>query len=307
MHRRFLVVFTELSAIALLSCGDGADDAGPTGPDVVEAPGAVENAPEVPGGASALRFDGSDDRVTVPYDPSFPTEIFTIGAWIKLTPPQRRASVIARGEDDNSFNLSWQLYVLPDGTLEVMLEDSRENNYCYPSNSCTPSGSCSGGNLFVADDVWHHVAVTRSGFGDLSIYVDGQREASCQGTGVPSSNNFRSGAYGRRLECPDLLQGNLVTLLQSAVGRFSASSQSTGATWGQGNCLHRRIEGKGGPHDPAPRADLSSCLWTGSGRHDTENRLLNFAGRTNTPRTHGDRASARRNNCVERICKWSDR
>ncbi len=191
MHRRFLIAFIGLSAIALLSCGDGADDAGPTGPDVVEEPDAVENAPEVPGGASALRFDGSDDRVTVPYDPSFPTEIFTIGAWIKLTPPQRRASVIARGEDDNSFNLSWQLYVLPDGTLEVMLEDSRENNYCYPSNSCTPSGSCSGGNLFVADDVWHHVAVTRSGFGDLSVYVDGNREASCQGTGVPSSNNFQ--------------------------------------------------------------------------------------------------------------------
>jgi hypothetical protein len=190
LHRRCLVVFILLSAIALLSCGDG-DDAGPTGPDVVQEPTAVENAPEVPGGASALRFDGSDDRVTVPYDPSFPTEVFTIGAWIKLTPPQGRAAVIARGEDDNSFNLSWQLYVLPDGTLEVMLEDSRENNYCYPSNSCTPSGSCSGGNLFVADDVWHHVAVTRSGFGDLSVYVDGNREASCQGTGVPSSNNFQ--------------------------------------------------------------------------------------------------------------------
>ncbi len=191
MHRRCLVVFIGLSAIALLSCGDDADDAGPTGPDVVEEPDAVENAPAVPGGASALRFDGSDDRVTVPYDPSFPTEIFTIGAWIKLTPPQGRASVIALGEDDNSFNLSWQLYVLPDGTLEVMLEDSRENNYCYPSNSCTPSGSCSSGNLFVADDVWHHVAVTRSGFGELSVYVDGNREASCQSTGVPSSNNFQ--------------------------------------------------------------------------------------------------------------------
>ena len=197
MHRRCLVVFIQLSAIVLLSCGDGGDDAGLTGPDVVtepdvvEEPNVVENAPEVPGGASALRFDGSDDRVTVPYDPSFPTEIFTIGVWIRLTPPGGRAAVIARGEDDNSFNLSWQLYVLPDGTLEVMLEDSRENNYCYPSNSCTPSGSCSGGNLFVADDVWHHVAVTRDGFGDLSVYVDGNREASCQGTGVPSSNNFQ--------------------------------------------------------------------------------------------------------------------
>ncbi len=140
---------------------------------------------------SGLRFDGSDDRVTVPYSPTFPTEVFTLSAWIKLQPPSRRAAIIARGEDDNSFNLSWQVYVLRDGTLEVMLEDSRENNYCYPSNSCTPLGSCSGGDLFVADDVWHHIAVTREGSGALSIYVDGDRRASCDGTGVPSSNNFQ--------------------------------------------------------------------------------------------------------------------
>jgi hypothetical protein len=68
-----------------------------------------------------LRFDGSDDRVTVPYSPTFPTEVFSFGAWIKLAPPRGRAAIIARGEDDNSFNLSWQLYVLSDGTLEVML------------------------------------------------------------------------------------------------------------------------------------------------------------------------------------------
>ena len=92
-----LLVCILLSAIAILSCGDGEDNAGPTGPDVVtepdvvEEPDAVVNTPEVPAGAGALRFDGSNDRVTVPYDPSFPTEIFTIGAWIKLTPPRSRA------------------------------------------------------------------------------------------------------------------------------------------------------------------------------------------------------------------------
>ena len=76
-----------------------------------------------PGEPSVLRFDGSDDRVTVPYSPTFPTEVFSFGAWIKLAPPRGRAAIFARGEDDNSFNLSWQLYVLSDGTLEVMLED----------------------------------------------------------------------------------------------------------------------------------------------------------------------------------------
>ena len=198
MQRRIPLDSGQLLIIALVfyvgygGCGGDGEEAVPTGPEVVETtPAVVETVSEGPGRPSVLRFDGSDDRVTVPYSPTFPTEVFTLGAWIKLPPPSRRAAIIARGEDDNSFNLSWQLYVLPDGTLEVMLEDSRENNYCYPSNSCTPLGSCSGGDLFVADDVWHHVAVTREASGTLSIYVDGDRRASCDGTGVPSSNNFQ--------------------------------------------------------------------------------------------------------------------
>ncbi|TDJ65748.1 MAG: hypothetical protein E2O39_17565, partial [Planctomycetota bacterium] len=70
-------------------------------------------------GGYALDFTGSSDRVIVPYDASFPTAVFTAAAWIKTVAPQSRAAVIARGEDDNSWNLSWQLYVRNDGTLEV--------------------------------------------------------------------------------------------------------------------------------------------------------------------------------------------
>lgn len=141
--------------------------------------------------STVLEFDGIDDRVTVPYNASFPTEVFTAGAWIKLTQPTRRAAIIARGEDDNSFNLSWQLYVSGEGNLEIMLEDSRENNYCYPFNNCAPMGTCTiTGDLFVADDAWHHAAVTRNSAAQLVIYIDGESRASCEGTGVPSSNNF---------------------------------------------------------------------------------------------------------------------
>ena len=39
----------------------------------------------------ALQFDGTDDRVTVPYDDSFPTEVFSICAWIKVAPPGHRS------------------------------------------------------------------------------------------------------------------------------------------------------------------------------------------------------------------------
>ncbi len=136
-----------------------------------------------------LRFDGVDDRVLVPWDASFPTEVFTATALIRLTTPSARAAVIARGEDDNSFNLSWQMFVGWMGSLEAMLEASNEDNYCYPNNDCVPQGVCESDDMFVADGAWHHVALTRNGGGTLVFYVDGAERARCEETGTPSSNN----------------------------------------------------------------------------------------------------------------------
>ena len=139
---------------------------------------------------SLLVFDGIDDRVMIPYHVSFPTEVFTVSAWIRTLPPTRRAAIVARGEDNTSFNLVWQIYVNPDGTLEIMLEDVNENNHCYPSTCMgQPRQECTSGDLFVADDSWHHVAATRNSAGRLVLYVDGEERAICQPTGVPSSNN----------------------------------------------------------------------------------------------------------------------
>ena len=90
---------------------------------------------------SLLAFDGVDDCARIPYDPSFPIEVFTAAAWIKAPTPTRRSAIIARGEDDDSWNLVWQLYVNSSGNLEVMLEDSSENNYCYPT-ACNGAPRC---------------------------------------------------------------------------------------------------------------------------------------------------------------------
>ena len=168
-----------LVALGLVGCGGGSPS--PTAPSVPDTPPTSKNA-------SALSFDRSNDRVTVPYFASFPTEVFTIAARVQLMPPPHRTAIPARGEDDVSLNLSWQLYLLADGTLEIMLEDSNENNMRYPSNSCLPRGTCDAPNPFVADGAWHHVAASRDGGGNLALFVDGMRRASCQGTGVPSAN-----------------------------------------------------------------------------------------------------------------------
>jgi len=144
----------------------------------------------------ALSFDGVDDRVTIPYHASFPTEVFSAAAWINLEIPNGNSAIIARGEDDNSFNLSWQLYVSPEGILVAMVEDSNENNYCYPFNNCAPAGSCTVADQMVADGTWHHVAVTRSAEGVINFYVDGERRSVCENTGVPSANNFQDMSIG---------------------------------------------------------------------------------------------------------------
>jgi hypothetical protein len=147
----------------------------------------------------SLEFDGTDDKVTVPYNASFPTEVFSIAAWIKTTEPGHRSAIIARGEDDNSWDLAWHLYLEPDGSLRLMVEDTSMDNHCYPyvcfsanlQSTCTLSGT-----LQVADDTWHHVAATRTAGGDLVMYVDGQAVADCTQTGVPSADNFQDLTIG---------------------------------------------------------------------------------------------------------------
>ena len=174
------------------ACGGGGATGPPpqvVGDDPTTPPFEPGDPPPESGEDFHLMFDGVDDRVLVPWDASFPTEVFTAAAWIRLTTPSRRAAIIARGEDDTSFNLSWQMYVRQGGFLEVMLEASNEDNYCYPNNDCVPQGTCESGDTFVADGEWHHVTVSRDAGGTLVFYVDAEERAWCQGTGVPSSNN----------------------------------------------------------------------------------------------------------------------
>ena len=187
-----------LTLVAMGACAaeTGTDPVGSIDSD--EGVPAERTAPPAETGESFhLSFDGLDDRVLVPWDASFPTEVFTAVARIRLLePPNGRAAIIARGEDDNSFNLSWQLYVGREGELEAMLEASNEDNYCYPNNECVPFGNCVSSDRFVADGAWHLVAVTRDTSGTLVFYIDGDERARCEGTGIPSRNNRQFLSFG---------------------------------------------------------------------------------------------------------------
>ena len=157
----------------------------------------IQTLDEIPAG---LFFDGVDDRVTVTYDPSFPTEIFSAGAWINIvTPPVGSpGAIIARGEDDNSFDLSWQLYVTPDGDLVAMVEDVSMVNYCYPYACFTtnPVATCTVVDQMVTDGLWHHVLVKRNAEETMTFYIDGERRSVCENTGVPSIDNMQDLTIG---------------------------------------------------------------------------------------------------------------
>ena len=68
--RKILLVSSHLLLLALIGCGGDSGNAAPTGPgSVAVTPVSVDNVSTAPDRPSVLSFDGSDDRVTVPYSP----------------------------------------------------------------------------------------------------------------------------------------------------------------------------------------------------------------------------------------------
>lgn len=121
--------------------------------------------PPETGQAFHLSFDGSNDRVLVPWDESFPTQVFTAVARIRLPAPTQRAGSHHRSRRRRQLE-------------------------------CVPFGTCVSGDRFVADGAWHHVALTRDASATLVFYIDGEERARCEGTGIPSSNNRQFLSFG---------------------------------------------------------------------------------------------------------------
>ncbi len=111
---------------------------------------------------SALRFDGADDYVTVPDDPSLDIGIsdFTVDAWVRPRMRDGLQSIL----DKRTSGGGWRGYhaYLHDGRLGVQLADGTYDNYEVPPSMTVP-----------LDNEWHFVAVTvRRGLG-VELRVDG--------------------------------------------------------------------------------------------------------------------------------------
>src|ERR1700752_227279 len=80
---------------------------------------------------AALVFDGANDRLIVPLGPTFPSEVYTVTAWIRTSSlfPQ---AIMSRGEDSLSDALPWGFSVL-DRRLYLQIEYEAHLDSLYAS------------------------------------------------------------------------------------------------------------------------------------------------------------------------------
>ena len=165
------------------------------------------------GSAWSLQFDGSNDLVNaLGYKGITGTDPRSVSAWIK-TASEGNEPIISWGQ--NSGGQKWTFRVQdsngPDGTIRVEV-----------------NGGYHVGTTYVADDQWHHAAVTWADDGspnvnDSRLWVDGQLEGrgAVQGRSMNTASNANV-RIGRAVN-NNFFDGNLdeVRIYDEAVDRSS--------------------------------------------------------------------------------------
>lgn len=154
------------SLVGYWSFDNGAvEDLSGTGND-----GIIHGDPKVVSGkvGDALEFDGVDDWVEIPDDPSI-SELneFSLSAWIKPSNLGPWIAVIEKGIHEN---WSYGFFIESDGTLSF--EVCQEGNVLI----------CCIGDYKVEVDKWYHIACTYDGKAG-KLYVDGNLEGEMPATG----------------------------------------------------------------------------------------------------------------------------
>jgi len=103
--------------------------------------------------SNALNFDGTYDVVGFT-NPLSGTGNFTVEAWVKAPSTSIRRAIVSLGQD--VLNKGLYLFINPSGKLEADLASS-----VGPISAST-----------IADNTWHHVALTNTG-GMFQLYIDG--------------------------------------------------------------------------------------------------------------------------------------
>ena len=154
--------------------------AGPTAAEIVNNnDGTHVNGPVPLAGEfvlNSLCFDGLTNYVEVPNSPdlNFGTGDLSVDAWVRTTTTSSVKVIVEHRENLATGVVGYSMY-LYQGRLHFQLADGNGGNTCscLPTRACTNYGTGAPG--FVADGLWHHVAVTVNRTSNLggTFYVDG--------------------------------------------------------------------------------------------------------------------------------------
>ncbi|GAA0524306.1 Concanavalin A-like lectin/glucanases superfamily protein [Halorubrum aquaticum] len=135
----------------------GSNDGTPNG--VSATTGQVDNA---------ASFDGDNDYVEVPDDPSLDlTDTLSLVAWVRPASSQDDYARIISREQSGAGNRQYNLGLDPSATKPRTVVDTASSNGVEVS-----------GTIPIADDSWHHVAMTFDRNDAVRLYVDGVEAAN---------------------------------------------------------------------------------------------------------------------------------
>jgi hypothetical protein len=149
--------------------------------DVVGSNDGTPNGVSATGGqvGDAASFDGDDDYVEVPDDPSLDlTDTLSLAAWVRPTTSQEGYARILSREQPGVGNRQYNLGLDSSATRSRTVVDTTSTDSVVVSGTAT-----------IADDDWHHVAMTFDRNDAVRLYVDG---AEVDSTAVSDSLVSRS-------------------------------------------------------------------------------------------------------------------
>lgn len=168
-------------------------------PEPVNNPLEITPVETPPPAGFMLRFYGNNwsqyDRIKIPIDPQVPADAgddFTLEWWMNANPADNDGSTCISGAHDNWVfgNTIFDRNVAGAGDYGEFGISLAGDRLAFGVNNGSTSYTLCGGAI-VADNRWHHLAVTRQDTGEMAIFVDGQLDES--GIGPAGDISYRDG------------------------------------------------------------------------------------------------------------------
>jgi PKD repeat protein len=121
----------------------------------------------------AAYFDGTDDYITIPDDPTLDLTRFSVGVWFKPTTDQRYAQILVAKQATNGFSRNYALFFDP---KQEFTPPRREVHFSFQDDDCVTWRSYNSYGE-VPLGVWNQAVMTYDG-SYLNLYLNGQLDRS---------------------------------------------------------------------------------------------------------------------------------